>query len=880
MKAVKVFWRWLTRRGDWERQLDSEIREHIERRTQDLVRRGMEPAEAERRARIEFGSLDAYKERCREEHGWRWPAEVAQDLRHGVRMLGRSKQFTAISVVSLALGIGANLVVFGVLNGLLLRPLPVRDPERVVFLNNKYSPSHSFPSYLAVRDRNVVFDSLFAYRITEMALEAGGEPQHVWGYLVTGNYFESLGVSPAVGRFFTPVEDRGRNSAPYAVLSYTCWQNRFGGDRTIAGRTVRINGMPYTVLGVTPQGFRGTEVFYAAEIWVPMSMQPQIEGWSWLDDTYSQNAFLAGRLKQGVSQAHADADLAAIAQQLASERRENEGISFTLSRPGLVGNLLREPVRAFAGGVMLLAGIVLLVACMNLAAMLAVRSSERRRELAIRLSIGASRGRVLRQLVTETIPISILGGAVGSAIALILLRALSRWRVVDDLPMQFDLHADGRVFLFMAAATVISGIFFGLAPARQVWKADPNRGLKGLGSEGARSRWVLRDIVLAAQVALCCLLVMASIVSVRGLVRSLKAPVGFEMKGAAVAGFDLGPAGYKGPRAAIFERQARDAVLQIPGVTAAAYSSSVPLSVDQSTTWTFRSDTTDFRPSNAIVATYYQVSPGYFRAMGTRLLAGRDFNDQDKFGGPSVAIVNETLARKVLGAGANVAEAVGRSFKQGPQNSVQVVGIVEDGKYSILAETPKAALFWPLSQMPSTSVVMIARSPRPESEVAAEMRRAIAKLDAHLPVYSAGALAQLIGVVYLPAQASVFSLGAFGVLAILLAVTGIYGVAAHSVSGRLREIGIRMSIGARPAQVLRLILGRTAMFVGVGCVIGAGLGAAAAQLLASIVYQASPRDPVVIGTVATVMAVTALAAVLGPARRALTVDPVSVLRED
>ena len=879
MKAVKVFWRWLTRHGDWERQLDSEIREHIERRTQDLVQRGMHPAEAKRRARIEFGPLDAYKEQCREEHGWGWPAEFAQDLRHGMRMLRRSKRFTAIAVLSLALGIGANMVVFGVLNGLLLRPLPIRDPERVYFVNNKSFPAQTFPNYLAMRDRNVVFDSLFAYRIMYMAVEASTEPQHVWGYLVTGNYFESLGVKPAVGRFFTTAEDRARNASPYAVLSYTCWQNRFGGDPAIAGRTVRINGLPYTVLGVAPKGFRGTEVFYAAEIWVPMSMEAQIEGWNWLDDTHSSNAWIAGRLKPGISQARAEANLAAIAQQLASEREENEGLKFALSRPGLVGSLPREPVQAFAGGVMLLAAIVLIVACTNLASMLAVRSADRRRELAIRLSIGASRGRVLRQLLTETIPISILGGALGCGIAAAGLRVLSRWRVTGDLPMQFDVDADGRVFLFVAAATLLSGIFFGLAPARQVWKADPNRGLKGLGREGERSRWVIRDIVLASQVALCCLLVMASIVSVRGLARSLTAPVGFEMKGAAVAGFDLGPAGYQGARAAIFERQARDAVARIPGVTAAAYASSLPLSIDQSSTFTFPPDTVDFLPSKAILAHYYQVSPGYFQAMGTRILAGRDFSDLDQFGGKAVAIINRTMLRRLLGI-QEPAKGVGKHFLYGSKVVIEIVGVIEDGKYSTLAEAPDSAVFWPLSQMPSNNVVMIARSSRPESEVAAEMRRAIAKLDPHLPVYNTGSLAQLIGMVYLPAQAAVFSLGAFGVLAILLAVTGIYGVAAHGVSGRLREIGIRMSIGARPAQVLRLILGRTSVFVGVGCVIGAGLGAGAAQLLASIVYQASPRDPVVITTVAAVMAVTAIAAVLGPARRALTVDPVSVLRED
>jgi predicted permease len=874
---LKVFWRYLRGRQGWETGLNQEIQEHIEHRTRALIEQGVPSNEAARRARLEFGSLDAYKERCREEHGLRWPSELGQDLRYGVRMLRRNRAFTAIAVLSLALGIGANMVVFGVVNGLLLRPLPIADPERVYSVDNGNGLSQSFPNYRDLRDRNSVFDSLFAYRITTMALETGGEANRVWGYLVTGNYFESLGIHPALGRFFSPREDLQVNASPWAVLSFACWQNRFGADPQIAGRTVHINGYAYTVLGVAPQGFRGTEVFYASEIWVPMSMQPQIEGRSWLEERSDFNSWVAGRLKPGISPGEANANVSALASQLAREHKQNEGMRLSLSRPGLVGSLLRDPARAFAGGVMFLAALVLLAASTNLACLLGVRSADRYRELAIRLSIGASRGRLVRQLATEAIPISLLGGAAGCAVASALLGALSRWRAIADFPIQFDVRPDYRVFLFAFLATLVTGVFFGIAPARQAWRTDPNSGLKGRGSGSAVRRWSFRDAGLAAQVALCCLLIMSSFVALRGLVQSLQTPLGMQPAGAAVAGIDLGPAGYKGPQIRIFQQNALEAVSRIPGVTAAAYASSVPLSLDQSNTTIYAYGTTDFRPATAQRATYYFVSPDYFRAVGTRLIAGRDFTPADNRGALPVAILNETLAKRVLGS----SDGVGKYFLWGPGvTPVQVIGIVEDGKYTTLAESPAGALFRPILQVPSANAMLIARSARPENQVAAEMRVAIAQLDPHLPVYGTGSLAQLIGLVYLPVRAAVISLGAFGLLAILLAVTGIYGVASYSVSRRLREIGIRVAVGARPADVLRLIFGHTAAWVALGSLVGLALGMGAAQLLASIVYGASPRDPVVIACVALTMFAAGLAAAFAPARRALTVDPVSVLRQD
>jgi predicted permease len=869
----KVIWRALSRRRDWEQVLDEEMRDHIADRTAHLIRAGVAPDEAARRARVEFGSPESFKELCREAHGLRWPSEILQDLPYGWRMLRRNPGFSLIVVLSLALGIGVNMVVFGVINGILLRPLPVPDPERIVSVARPSgSASQSFPNYRDIRDRNAVFESFFAYRFAAVGLETGGKAERTWGFLVTGNYFDGLGIQPALGRFFTAQESAAINGSPWAVISYACWQTRFGGDPNVIGRGVRINLYPYIIVGVAPPGFRGTEIFYSPEIWLPATMQPKIQGHSVLEARNVNTFWVAGRLKRGISLAEANANLAAVAAQLGREFVEDEGMRLVVSRPGLAGPVISDPMRAFAAGVMLLAGLVLLAACGNLASLLAVRSADRHRELAIRISIGASRGRIARQLVTESIPIALLGGGLGCGIAVALLNALTRWRVSLDFPVQFDVTADWRVFLFAFLAAVATWIGLSIAPAWRAWRTDPYQRLAMPG--GPRRRWALRDAVLAGQIALCCILVTGSFVSLRGLVESLTMPLGIDPRGVATAAFDLGLAGYQGPLAQAFQQKVLERTERIPGVTSAAFSDTIPLYMGQSDVRVYSVDTTDLRPANSKRTYYYVVSPGFFRAVGTKLIAGRDFTWNDKVNTPSVAIVNEAFAKRILG-GAN---KVGSYFRNGPL--VQVVGIVEDGKYQGLAEEAFPALFVPILQHPDSGVILIARTMRPERQVAAEMRSAIQDLDPRLPVYSTASLNDLLTFTYLPVRAAVASLGAFGLLAILLSITGIYGVAAYNVSRRQREIAIRVAIGARWHQVLRQILGRMGIFVSTGCLAGLVLGLGTSRLLASIVYQATPRDPLVIMAVVLTMGAVGIAAAYRPARRVLTLDPAEVLRQD
>ena len=867
----------LRRSRQFDAEMEEELQFHAAMQADAYRADGAAAREAHYAAMRRLGNPTELKERSRDMWGWGWLEAFAQDTRYAFRVLRKSPAFTIVAGLSLALGIGANTVVFSVLNALVLKALPIADPARVYFVNNSGGPAQSFPNYRDIRDRNAVFESLFAYRIAMMSLDGERGAHRVWGYLVTGNYFASLGIKPALGRFFTPAEDAHPNASPYAVLSYACWRSRFDGDPQIAGKDIRINGHPYTVLGVAPRAFHGTEIFYWSDIWVPMTMQPQIEGHAWLEVRNTHNSWVAGRLKPGVTVGQAEANLGVIAAQLAHEYTSNEGMRLTLGVPGMMGSAGREPTRAFAGGVMLLAALVLLAACANLASLLAARMADRSRDLAIRVSIGAGGGRIVRQLLTESIWIAILGGTAGCAFAVVLLRLLSRWRAPLDFPVQFDVAPDWRVFLFACAAALATGLLSGIGPARHAWNAAPALHLKGTATPRSGQRWAARDILLPVQIALCCVLLTASLVAVRGLMRSFQTPLGFRPDGAAVVGYDVGLAGYNEEQGRLFEQRALQAVEHLPGVESAAYSSSVPLSIDQSNTTVYSESTTDFRPKNAHSTSHYYVSPGYFQTAGTRLLAGREFTPQDDPKSPLVAIVNQTFARRVTGA----ADATGRRFRRGPGGPLfQIVAIVEDGKYETLTEVPKPAVCLPILQNYSSTIVLMARSRRPESDLAAEMREAVGRLDPTLAIYGVGSLHQMLGLVYLPMHAAVVALGAFGVLALMLSITGIYGLAAYTVSRRVREIGIRVAVGARPAQVLRLIFARTGVLVAVGAAAGLALGMAGASVLASIVYQASSRDPVVIGTAVLAISGVSLAAAVGPARRALRIDPVQALRHE
>ena len=869
-----------TRRRRYD-ELSESIREHLEEKIADLMDLGMTREEAEQAARRKFGNVTRIEERSREV--WQWPSveSVVADVRFALRQLCKSTGFTATAILTLALCIGANAVVFSLLNGLVLRPLNVPDGQNLyqVEVGKGHSPGMSYPDYVDLRDRNRTFDGLIAYEISTAGLDTDGNPSPVWLYTASGNYFDVLGVHPYLGRFFHSTDENGPNSAPYIVLSYAFWQSHFQSDAGVVGRTVRLNKFAYTILGVAPQGFRGTESFYTPALWAPLVNQQQIEGASNLDKRGSQGRWVIGRLKVGVTPAQAVEDLKSIGASLAKEHpKEDEGISFALARPGLAGDMLGGPVHAFVAGLMLLAGLILLAACANLGSLFSARAADRSREIALRLALGSSRGRILRQLLTEAVLVALAGGAMGVAASAMLLRWLSAWQPIPDMPINVTVHPDARTYIVSLLLALASGLFFGMVPVRQVLKADPYQGIKAGTAELAAGRRVtLRDLLLAAQIAVCAVLVTSSLVAIRGMERSLKSNFGFIPQNVMQVNANLNMAGYSGDQLPVMQKRILDAVKRIPGVTVAAYANRIPLNLGWSQNAVFLDSTTDYRMANkAAGAIEYDVSPGYFEAAATLLLQGRAFTWNDRKDVPRVAVVNQEFARKLFGS---EEKAIGSFFKIGGGSRVQVVGLVEDGKYGTLNEDPKPAMFLPILQSPSNAMWLLVRSNLSSQEVGPSLERTLHGLDPGLP-FTINTWERELGTALFAARVASMALGVLGGLGAMLALTGIFGVAAYSVSKRLRELGIRIALGARRRQVLRAALGRVFRLLAAGSMVGLLLGIAATKLLSVIVYQATPRDPLVLTGVVLAMLLLGLLATWIPARRALSIDPLILLREE
>ncbi len=869
------------RRAGIDREMDEELRAHIELRADDVARSGVPRPEAERRARIEFGGYQHYKAEAHRASGGSGLESIAQDLRFGVRMLRKSPGFTLTALGTLALAIGANAVVFSLLNALVLRPIDAPHPQNLVMVGRGLdsSESQSYPDYVDLRDRNNVFDGLIAFSIGPAALNSNGTPQPIWLYEASGNYFDVLGVQPAVGRFFHGSDEHGPNSAPYIVLSYTYWESNFQSDPGVVGRVVRLNNLAYTILGVAPKGFRGTERFFAPAIWVPMVDQKQIDGSTDLDSRGARGTFVIGRLKAGVSPAQAVGDLNSIASWLAkSYPHDDEGLTFRLARPGLLGDMLGSAVRAFMAGLTLLSGLILLAACANLGSLFSARAADRSREIAVRLALGSSRRRIVRQLLMEAMLVSLAGCGLGVAGAIPLLRAISAWQPVPNIPINVPVNPDAGTYAVALILALISGLLFGSVPVGSVLRADPYQGIKsGLAARSRVGRFTMRDLLLAGQIAVCAVLVTASLVAVRGMVRSLRSNFGFDPQNAFQVYTDLSMGGYTGVQVPAMQKRMLDAVSAIPGVSAAGYADRIPLNIGWSDSGVYTDATTDYRPST--VRTYadeYSVSPGYFEAAYTALRHGRTFTWNDVKAAPRVAVVNQEFARLVFGSEDG---AVGQHFKVWNGERVLVVGVVENGKYKTLSEDPQPAMFFSILQHPSSDTFLIVRSRRDAEGLAASLEQTLRGLNTGLP-FTINTWTKALDTALFAARAASMALGVLGVLGAMLAVTGIFGMAAYSVSKRLRELGIRIALGAGRREVLEAALGRAFRLLAFGSLAGLALGVAASKVLAFIVYQATSRDPVVLGGVVLFMLVIGLIAAWIPARRALAADPLALLRDE
>ncbi len=868
-------------RSQIEDDIKEELRSHVQHRADDLERSGLDRGEAECRARIEFGGHAQFKEECHEALGGNFIETLIQDVRFSLRVLRKSPGFTIVAVLTLALGIGANAVVFGVLNALILRPLNVPQAESLYGIErgSDKAVNQSYPDYLDLRDRNRSFDGLAAYNVTAVGLDTGNNPSSAFIYEVTGNYFDALGIQPYLGRFFHGADEHGPNSAPYIVLTYAYWHSHFQDDRGVVGRTVLVNKHPYTIIGVAPPEFRGTLLFVFPDFWVPLVNQEQVEGTNVLNARGNRGLLMVlGHLKPGVTPAQAVADLNSIGSYLEKTYPKDDGqMTFSLVRPGLAGDWLGGPLRAFLTGLMLLAGLILLAACANLGSLFAARAVDRSREVAVRLALGSSPMRILRQLFTEAVLISLIGGAVGLWGSVVLLRGLSVWQPLPTAPVHVPVNPDANVYGVALLLSLASGFLFGAVPVRQVLHTDPYQVIKS-GSTGRVGRRItVRDLLLVAQIAICAVLVTSSLVAVRGLVRSLHSNFGFEPQNAMLVDTALSMAGYSGDRVPAMQKRMIDALETIPGVKSVGLVDRLPLYYGANSSNVFTDETTDLRPVNAAAqAMMYKISPEYFDAARTSLLAGRTLSWHDDKNSPRVAVVNREFASKIFGSATN---ALGRYFKRRDGTRTEVVGIVEDGKYASLAEDPQPAMFLPILQSPSSQTCLVVRSNGDPQQLAAAIKSTVRDLDAGLP-FTIHTWNQELESALFPSRMATLSLGVLGVMGAMLSITGIFGMAAYSVSKRKRELGIRMALGAQRKEVLQAALGRAFKLLVFGSSAGLLLGILASRVLAFIVYQATPRDPLVLAGVVLAMSLLGLLATWIPAQRALSVDPVILLREE
>lgn len=810
---------------------------------------------------------------------------VVQEIRLSLRRLRKSPSFSMTALVTLSVGLGTTVTVFGLLSALLFSPLQVPESHRLYSVQHQHDLNNSYLDYKDLRDRNTVFSSLALLRLTRVGLETISGADPVWGYEISGNYFDTLKIHPFLGRFLQPSDEHAKDADPDIVLSYDYWRQRFGGDATIIGRTIRVNKFPYTVIGVAPQGFHGTERVVQAEVWLPVLNETSFEGFNWIEHRAAANAWIIGRLKPGISPQAAEAELDNIAGQMASEHPDvDERRDYQLSQPGLLGNTLGAPVQRLGLGIMLLAALQLIAACANLGSLFAARTSDGKRELAIQVALGASRIAVFRALLVEALLVSLIACAFAMIVARLTLQAFSQWRPVSALPVQLEAHSGVPVYVFAFCLSIATGILFGVLSARDVWRIDPNFAIRSTNRSALAERGLgLRDILLGVQIAVCCLLVTTCFVSIAGLRKLAGARLGFETQGVYLASLDLRLANYKESDVSGIQKRLLDATAALPGVSRSAYGNTTPLALDQSSTTIvpesvgpFGSDGNKAFP-NKLIAPSYQVSPEYLSVLTIPIIAGRDFTWQDNATSRRVAIISQTLANELYGREV----PIGRQFysqAQGP-DPWEIVGIVQDGKFQTFGHDA-SAVFFPILQVPSTSTILLARSSLRPEQVIPEMRQGIASVDSGIPVLTLNSWTDSLHFVLFPARAVTVILGAFGVITLLLAVTGIFGLAASTVSRRLRDLGIRMALGARPVQIALVVLKRTVVLLTVGSALGFVLGYLVSNVIASIIYQSTTNLLWLLSMVAATMLATGALATWLPLRRALSANARDLLRSE
>jgi putative ABC transport system permease protein len=808
---------------------------------------------------------------------------MLQDIRYAFRALRKNPGFTAVAVITLACGIGANTAIFTLVNALLLRPLAVESPSQLftVYTTDPKNPGDlgvSYPNYEEYRDKNEVFSGLLASSFTGVTLGTTGEPEQLAAELVSGNFFRVLGVSPLIGRVFRAEEDGAPDAHPVAVLSHALWTRRFGARREVLGETINLNGHPYTVIGVMRPDFHGTNIFGPA-LWAPLAMHRQLY---FKPELFRERRFLwlnvVGRLKPGMSPAHAQAGIETIAAQLRQAyQRDNEGRSAKVSpvTAGLFGPADRGLVQRAGWILMIVVGMVLLIACGNVANLLLVRAASRRREIAIRLSMGAGRLRLVLQLLTESLMLAILGGALGLLLGFWVRDLLWSMRPPLFRNVDFTMTLDYRVLLFTIGISLATGLLFGLAPALETARADLINELRERAAQSGGGRFHLRNILVTAQVALSTVALIAAGLFLRSLENARNIDTGFDSAHLALLTVNPGGQGYTPARAQEFYKQVTERMRATPGIGGAAMTNVMPLGGNAFQRSMFPEGFEVTPGGRGILAISNIVTPRYFETMRIPLLAGRDFRESDREGSTPVAIINEATAKRFW-PGQN---AVGKRFRFFTDTfTTEVIGVVKNTKFFTLGEEPRMCAYSPVLQNYAPMMDLLVRTPGDPAAILGTMRREVQEFDGRLLLTNVETVSELLNNTLWAPRMAAELLGAFGLLALGLASIGIYGVMAYTVTQRTREIGIRIALGAARGSVLGMVVRQGMSLVIAGVVLGLGGAVAVTRFASAVMFGVDPTEPATFAAVTALLLLTALLACLIPSRRAARVDPVVALR--
>jgi len=874
----------LFRKDKAELDLSEELQFHLQNQIDELVAEGMNPQEARREALKSLGGVEQVKEECREMRRTNLIENFFQDLRFGLRMLRRTPGFSILAILCLTLGIGANAAVFSWVEGILVRPYPlVFDQERLIALAGTVRGERdqtSWPDLLDVRRSCTLCETLFVSNITGATLNIGDHAQIITGGMVSANYFDAIGVHPFLGRGFEPGEDSGRNAHPVVVLSYHLWQSRFKGDPEIIGKTQRFDNVVHTIVGVAPAGFYGTFVGRAIEYWVPISMlEVFYSGSNRLEDRGARWAEAYVRRKPGVTRSQAQQEISAIATRLEAEYpATNRG-------RGIKVWALWETPFNHAGELLPILQImvivvvfVLLIVCANVGNLLLVRSFARRHEMTVRLAIGADRGRLLRQLVTEGLLLSVCGAVGGMLLAYWCRQALPLlFPVRGGEVMYLPGEIDARVLGLSAAICLVATLAVGLVPAFQMRHLAIADSLKTEATSvmGARGRAWFRSSLVVLQVTLSFMLLVGATLLIQSLRNIRTTSPGFSTTRVLDTWIPLAAAGYDAPRARTFQEELIQRVRALPGVEAAAYARVVPLGYEGYSSTPIAVDGYEPQPNEQPAADYNEVSSNYFATMGIPLISGREFTRADDENAPRVAIVNQTMVARYW-RGQN---PVGQRL-QVKGNWVQVVGVAKDSKYYSMDETPRAFFYVPLRQYFAIEPDIHIRTTQPLQTIETALIREVRAIDPNLALYEMITLQEQLDRSTSQQLVAVTLVALFGGLALLLASIGLYGVMSCSVSQSTRELGLRMALGAGTSNVLRLVLSRGLLLTTTGIVIGIALALPLTRLLGNLLYQVSPRDSLAFATAFAVMSVASVAACFLPAWRATRIDPMRALRAE